>query len=138
MKSKHINSSPRNIFTGAPHSISIFVVQCRYASMYGDTSTFADGTAFLGIHRDSTFALQSLQPHVSEFENWLPMWKIKVSGSKCVPITSPLRRENCPPIKINRLTVPEHNSIKYLDRRLTWVHYIAARTTQLDWLIDKP
>ena len=86
------------------------------------TSTFANDTAFLCSHRDSTVALQRLQYHVSELENWPLKFKFT------------LRRGNCLPIKINGVTVPEYNSVRYLgihlDHRLNWAHHIAAKITQ--------
>ena len=92
-------------------------------SVVTHTSSFVDDTVFLSIHRDSTVTSQRLQSHVSESENWLQNWKIKVKVSNCLPI------------KINGVTVPEHNCVRYLgidlDRCLTWVHHIAAKITQI-------
>lgn len=152
IKSKDVTSSRRKISAGVPQGsilgpfLYLLFTADMPTSLVTHTSTFADDTAFLSIHRDSTVASQRLQSHVSDLENWMLKWKIKVNVSKCMHITFTLRRGNCPPIKINGVTVPEHSSVKYLgihlDRRLTWAHHIAAkitqiklRTAQLYWLI---
>ena len=124
IKAKDNNSSRRKMAssTRRPFLYLLFTADMP-TSVVTPTSNFADDTAFLSIHRDSTVASQRLlTSHISELENSLLKWNIKVNISKCMPITFTLRRENCPPIKINGVTVPEHNSVRYLgihlDRRL--------------------
>lgn len=104
-------------------------------SPHTHTSTFADDTAFLSIHKQPDLASQQLQKHIADLEKWLNKWKIKVNATKSVHITFTLRKNNCPPISINGVTIPEQSQVRYLgihlDRRLTWVHHIAAKITQL-------
>ena len=111
------------------------------------TSTFADDTAFLSIHKDPKIASHHLQSHIYILEKWLSKWKIKVNPSKCAQVTFTLRRGNCPNVTINNTHVPEQTHIKYLgihlDRRLTWSQHIESKSThlklktvQLLWLLN--
>ena len=84
---------------------------------------FADDTTFLSIHRDIAVASQRLQSLVNELENWLLKSKINVNRSNFMHIAFALRKGNCSPIKINSVTITEHNSVRYLgihlDHRLS-------------------
>ena len=99
------------------------------------TSTFADDTAFLSVHTDPVIASEQLQSHITELEKWLHKWKINVNATKCVHITFTLRRESCPPIRINNIQIPEQDKVRYLgihlDRRLTWSRHIESKLTQM-------
>ena len=141
IKSKLAISSQRKISAGVPQGsilgplLYLLFTADMPTSPVTHTSTFADDTAFLSIHRQSDVASQRLQTHIEVLEDWLNKWKIKVNASKCVHIIFTLRKESCPPITINGVRVPEHNYVKYLgihlDRRLTWAHHIAAKITQI-------
>lgn len=99
------------------------------------TSTFADDTAFISVHKNPVIASCCLQDHIKELEKWLDKWKIKVNPTKCVHVTFTLRKGNCPKLKINNIDIPEQNHVKYLgihlDRRLTWSQHIESKSTQL-------
>ena len=99
------------------------------------TSTFADDTAFVSMHANPSIASEQLQFHIGELEKWLDKWKIKVNATKCTHVTFTLRRENCPPVQINNIKIPEQSHVRYLgihlDRRLTWTHHIEAKVTQI-------
>ena len=112
------------------------------------TSTFADDTAFISVNHDPKVASQNLQSHINELEAWLEKWRIKVNPAKCAHLTFTLRRQTCPAVKINNITVPVENHVKYLgvhiDRRLTWSRHIEAKITamklkaaQLHWLLGR-
>ncbi|GBP96727.1 Probable RNA-directed DNA polymerase from transposon BS [Eumeta japonica] len=112
------------------------------------TSTFADDTACLSTHKIPQEATRHLQEYIVQFEQWLKLWRIKVNEQKCVHVTFTLRRETCPPIRINNQVVPQHSRVKYLgihlDQRLTWKFHIEAKLTQmklklaqLHWLIGR-
>lgn len=112
------------------------------------TSTFADDTAILSIHRNPRVASANLQEHVHEIEDWLDKWRIKVNESKSVHITFTLNKQTCPQITLNAVNVPQKTDIKYLgvhlDRRLTWRKHIITKREhmklklrQLYWLIGK-
>ena len=107
------------------------------------TSTFADDTAFMCMHKNSSVATNILQSHIYniffwfyyKWEKWLDLWKIRVNETKCVHVTFTLRKETCPKLKINNITIPSQTHVKYLgihlDRRLTWTQHIDSKTTQL-------
>ena len=84
IKSKNVTSSRRKISAGVPQgSILVTLLYLLFTthmptSIVTHTSTFADATAFLSIHRDSTVASQS---HVSKLGNRLQECKIKVNVS---------------------------------------------------------
>ncbi|GBP09359.1 Probable RNA-directed DNA polymerase from transposon BS [Eumeta japonica] len=40
------------------------------------TSTFADDTAFLSVHKSHQEASRQLQEYIHELEKWLKLWKI--------------------------------------------------------------
>lgn len=112
------------------------------------TSTFADDTAILSAHSDPVVASNILQDHLNEVENWLKKWKIKVNENKSVHVTFTLNKGTCPPILLNKVTVPQADNVKYLgvhiDRRLTWKKHIESKRDQLKlkmyslyWLIGR-
>lgn len=141
VRSKSTYSSIKRISAGVPQGsilgpfLYLLYTADLPTSSLVHTSTFADDTAFLSIHKRPEVASQQLQTHIAELEKWLHKWKINVNASKSVHITFTLRQRNCPPISINGATIPEQSQVKYLgihlDRRLTWVHHIAAKITQL-------
>ena len=152
VKSKDILSNSRKILAGVPQGNILGPI--LYVLFTADmpttnetlTSTFADDTAFISIHKDPLIASEKLQYHVYLLENWLTKWRISVNASKCIHVTFALRRELCPTIKIFNTQVPQKDTVKYLgmhlDRRLTWKQHIDAKITQiklkkanLEWLI---
>lgn len=58
---------------------------------------------------------------------------MKVNESKSTQVTFTLRRETCPPVKINNCQLPQAADAKYLhlDRRLTWQKHIFTKRKQL-------
>jgi len=87
-------------------------------------ASFADDTALLSTHNDITTAAKNLQYHASLIEVWCKNWLIKINESKSTQVTFSLRRDICPLIKLNNITIPVFNETKYLgiilDKRLTW------------------
>jgi len=115
-------------------------------SNYVKVSTFADDTAVLASHHDPTIASRYLQKHLNEIESWLSKWRIKANELKSGHITFTLRKLTCPPVKLNNITLPQHQTVKYLglhlDRRLTWKQHIETKRkqiklkcAQMNWLI---
>lgn len=111
-------------------------------------STFADDTAILSSHSNPKIASKILEVHLKSIENWLCDWRIKVNELKSAHVTFTLKKETCPAVKLNGVTIPQTNEAKYLgvhlDRRLTWRRHIEAKRTYLKlkainihWLIHK-
>ena len=112
------------------------------------TSTFADDTAVVSIHRNRSIASAQLQSHTRSLEDWLKKWRMSVNASKCTHVTFTLNRETCPAIRFLNELIPQNDHVKYLgihlDRRLTWTPHIASKITQmklksiqLHWLIGQ-
>ena len=152
VKSNGIFSCSKKINAGVPQGsilgpiLYIIYTTDMPTSLLTHTSTFADDTALVSIHKYPAVASDQLQTHVYELEKWLEKWKIMVNPTKCIHVTFTLRRDTCPPIKIFNSMIPQNVHVKYLgihlDRRLTWSHHISAKitqiklkTNQLQWLI---
>lgn len=99
------------------------------------TATFADDTAFLASHIDPSSASRNLQICLTKVQYWLKKWRIKVNETKSVHVTFTLKRDTCPPVKLNNCQLPQSEEAKYLgihlDRRLTWRNHIFAKRKQL-------
>lgn len=95
------------------------------------TTTFADDTAILSTDTKPEVASKNLQDHLSNVENWLNNWRIKVNESKSVHVTFTLNNGICPDIFLNGLKVPQRDGYKYLgvhlDRRLTWKNILKPK-----------
>lgn len=85
-------------------------------------ATYADDTAIMATHENPVRASQILQGAIRDIKKWFKSWKIKVSDSKSVHITFPLRKADCPTITLNNEPLPTRREVKYLgmhlDRRL--------------------
>lgn len=74
-------------------------------------ATYADDTAILATHSDSTTASKQLQNGLDAIQKWLKKWQIKANETKSVHITFTTRREVCPPVYLNSLTPNEGSQI---------------------------
>jgi hypothetical protein len=94
------------------------------------TATFADNTSVVAIHSNSVIASQKLQTGLLA-QNWFKKWIMKAMESKSIHVTFTIRRDNCPPVDINSVQLPQEEGIKnlglHLDRRLTWQKHIFAK-----------
>lgn len=98
-------------------------------------ATFADDTAVLSVHVNPNTASRVLQGHLDKIQTWLKAWRIKANEKKSTHITFTLKKMNCPSVKLNNVSIPQHDVVKYLglhlDRRLTWKKHIETKLTQL-------
>lgn len=98
-------------------------------------ATFADDTAVLSVHVNPNTASRILQGHLDKIQTWLKTWRIKANEKKSTHITFTLKKMNCPSVKLNNVSIPQHDVVKYLglhlDRRLTWKKHIETKLTQL-------
>ncbi|CAG9783481.1 unnamed protein product [Diatraea saccharalis] len=112
------------------------------------TATFADDTAILASSKNPEEANQLLQQELDKIEKWLKKWRIKASSSKSVHVTFTLRKEDCPPVKLEGKILPHQDTVKYLgmhlDRRLTWKNHLLKKRDQiniryrnLQWLLGR-
>lgn len=111
-------------------------------------ATYADDTAILASHTDPISASRNLQTNLNKIQQWLKTWCMKANEAKSMHVTFALRRETCPPVKINNCQLPQVEDAKYLgihlDRRLTWKKHIFTKRKQLGlklsqmyWLIGR-
>lgn len=99
------------------------------------TSTFADDTAIMATNKNPQTASRDLQEHLAKIEKWMMKWRIKANESKSVHVTFTLHKRTCPMVKLNNISIPQHNDVKYLglhlDRRLTWKKHIESKRKQI-------
>jgi len=92
-----------NIFTSdIPHSNDTFI------------ATFADDTDIISPHSDPDQSSKRLQDHMTQFQSWFHLWKIKINESKSSHITFTLRSINSHPLSINNNIIPQQENVKYL------------------------
>uniref|UniRef100_A0A1Y1JXT3 Reverse transcriptase domain-containing protein n=2 Tax=Photinus pyralis TaxID=7054 RepID=A0A1Y1JXT3_PHOPY len=110
--------------------------------------TFADDTAILSCHENPQIASNKIQNYLTNLQQWLEKWKIKVNESKSAHITFTLRKETCPAVTINNVQIPQTQTVRYLglhlDSKLTWKQHITKKkkqveikTRELQWLIGR-
>ena len=111
-------------------------------------ATFADDTALLASHADPIIASSTLQRGLDSMEKWFQKWGFKINENKSTRVTFTLRRQTCPRVTINNITIPNQDSVRSLgmtlDRRLTWKQHIVDKSKQLRdklktfyWLISR-
>ena len=100
-------------------------------------ATFADDTALLVSHANPIIASSTLQRGHNSMEKWFHKWGFKINEKKSTHAakTFTLRKQTCPQVSINNITVPNKDTVRYLgmtlDRRLTWKQYIVDKSKQL-------
>ena len=113
-------------------------------------ATFADDTALLVSHANPIIASSTLQRGHNSMEKWFHKWGFKINEKKSTHAakTFTLRKQTCPQVTINDITVPNKNTVRYLgmtlDRRLTWKQRITDKLKQVRdklkkfyWLIGR-
>lgn len=104
-------------------------------------ATFADDTAITSSNSDVTTAINNLQSHLTQLQDWFNLWKIKVNETKSTHITFTLSLKNIPPVHLNNQQIPTNDSVKYLglvlDKRLTWANHIKEKRTSLNFKLHK-
>ena len=98
-------------------------------------ATFADDTALLAPHANPIIASSTLQWDLDSMEKWFHKWGFKIKEKKSTHVTFTLRKQACPQVTINNITVPNKDTVRYLgmtlDRRLTWKQHITDKSKQL-------
>lgn len=99
-------------------------------------ATYADDTAILASSNCPNDASNIIQKQLDETGKWLDKWNIKVNTEKSTHVTFTLRKEDCPSPKLNGVTIPSSNNVKYLglhiDRRLNWKKHIQSKRQHLN------
>lgn len=97
---------------------------------------YADDKAIISVNNDPVIASRHLQNHLSLMEEWYTNWRLKINQSKSVHCTFTLRPTPCPAVSIHGISIPNHQTVKYLgltlDRRLTWAHHIKSKRVNLN------
>ena len=97
--------------------------------------TFADDTALLTSHADPIIPSSTLQRCLDAMEKRFHKWGFKINENKPTHVTFTLRKQTCPQVNINNITIPNKDSVRYpgmiLDRRLTWKKHIIDKSKQL-------
>lgn len=153
IKFKDSHSELRNIESGVPQGSVLgpilYVLYTADLPVHPNVTvaTFADDTAFLAAHQNSTVASDMLQRNLNDLSTWLNTWRIRVNETKSAHVTFTLNLNSCPPVSLNNLQIPQVQEVKYLglhlDRRLTWHSHIwhkrqqlNLRFNQLHWLLS--
>lgn len=113
-----------------------------------EIATFADDTVVMASHRNPKTATKYLQENLTEIQQWLTKWRMKVNEAKSTHVTFTLKKETCPPVVLNGQQLPQATDVKYLgmylDRRLTWKKHIftkrkhlGATFTKMYWLMGR-
>ena len=111
-------------------------------------ATFANDTALLASHANPIIASSTLQRGLDSMEKWFHKWGFKINEKKSTHVTFTLRKQACPQVSINNITIPNKDTVRYLgmtlDRRLTWKQHIMEKSKQLRdklkifyWLIGR-
>ena len=104
-------------------------------------ATFADDTALLASHANLIIASSTLQRGLDFMEQWFHKWGFKINEKKSTHVTFTLRKQTCPQVTINNITVPNNDTVRYLgmtlDRRLTWKQHITDKSKQLRDILKK-
>ena len=90
----------------------------------------------------------TLQRCPDSTEKWFYEWGFKINENKSTHVTFTLRKQTCPQVTINSITIPNKDSVRYLgmtlDSRLTWKQNIIDKSKQLKaklkkfyWLIGR-
>lgn len=59
-------------------------------------------------------ASSTLQTYLDKLQDWIHIWKIRISETKSIQITFELIKEQCSPVLIKRIQIPASTSTKYL------------------------
>ena len=78
------------------------------------TATFADDTSIMASHVNPEIATSKIQENLDEVQMWLKKLRIKVNEKKSIHVTFTLRKETCPPVKLNGQLIPQSDSVKYI------------------------
>ena len=109
---------------------------------------FADDTELLVSHANPMISSSTLQRGLDSMEKWFHKWGFKTNEKKSTHVTFTLRKQTCPQVSINNITVPNKDTVRYLGmslhRRLTWKQHIVDKSKQLRdklqkfyWLIGR-
>jgi hypothetical protein len=76
-----------------------------------------------------------LQHHINLLVAWATKRKIKINETKSTQVRFTSRRNQCPPIVFNNISIPESPSFRYLgmhmDKKLNWREHIAKKRKQI-------
>ena len=128
----------------------LFVLFTADLPLSNDTSiaTYADDTVIMAVSCSPMVASLRLQNNLDRVQTWLKTWRIKANESKSIHVTFTLKKDSCPAVTLNNITLHQSDEVKYLgihlDRRLTWRKHIFMKRKQLGlqfrnlyWLVGK-
>jgi len=99
-------------------------------------ATYADDTAILSSHPDSTTAYQNLQIHLDNISQWSTKWRIKINTDKSFHIPFTLRKAILPTIYFQNNPIQTTTQTKYLglilDKSLTWGPHLKTKRKTLN------
>uniref|UniRef100_A0A2S2PH29 Putative RNA-directed DNA polymerase n=1 Tax=Schizaphis graminum TaxID=13262 RepID=A0A2S2PH29_SCHGA len=104
-------------------------------------ATFADDTVITSSSHNLDSAINNLQDHLTNLQNWFNLWRMKINESKSTHITFTFSPKNIPPVYLNDKIIPMGTSVKYLglhlDKRLTWATHIKLKRKSLNLRLHK-
>jgi len=119
----------------APFLYNVFTHDIPKTS-FTELGTYADDTAIVASHENPATASKMIQRHLNIIHLWTKRWKIKINESKSSFITFTLKRETCPQVTMNDISIPVCSEVKYLglilDSKLTWNSHIINKRKALN------
>jgi hypothetical protein len=103
---------------------------------FTELGTYADDIAIGVSHENPATASKMIQRHLNIIHQWTKRWKIKINESKSSFITFTLKKDTCPQVTMNNISIPVCSEVKYLglilDSKLTWNCHIKNKRKALN------
>ena len=66
----------------------------------------------MAVHNDQYSASKLIQRHLDSVNMCMRLWRMKANEANSKQITFTLKKQRCPPVKINNTAIPQANDVK--------------------------